>query len=115
MEWKCWFRYYKSKSIFYAKAINQKNSTNSEVVQNNNNLILSDTAKVHSNPQLEIYNNDVKCSHGSTTGTLDDEILFYMRSRGIKKSESATVTSRMLGVFRTDARTRAEFLNFVTK
>ena len=77
----------KSKSIFYAKAIIQKNSTNSEVVQNNNNLILSDTAKVHSNPQLEIYNNDVKCAHGSTTGTLDDEILFYMRSRGIKESD----------------------------
>ena len=77
----------KSKSIFYAKAIIQKNSSNSEVEQNNNNLLLSDTAKVHSNPQLEIYNNDVKCAHGSTTGALDDEILFYMRSRGLKKSD----------------------------
>ena len=77
----------KSKSIFYAKAIIQKNSSNSEVEQNNNNLLLSDTAKVHSNPQLEIYNNDVKCAHGSTTGALNDEILFYMRSRGLKKSD----------------------------
>ena len=45
--------------------------------------MLSDYATVHSNPQLEIHNNDVKCSHGSTTGELDENILFYMRSRGI--------------------------------
>ena len=38
---------------------------------------------MHSNPQLEIYNNDVKCSHGSTTGQLDEEAIFYLRSRGI--------------------------------
>ena len=45
--------------------------------------MLSSTATVHSNPQLEIYNNDVKCSHGSTTGQLDSEMLFYLQSRGI--------------------------------
>ena len=38
---------------------------------------------MHSNPQLEIYNNDVKCSHGSTTGQLDEDAIFYLRSRGI--------------------------------
>ena len=73
----------KSKCIFYAKAKICKNSSNSEVFQINNNLVLSDYATVHSNPQLEIHNNDVKCSHGSTTGELDENILFYMRSRGI--------------------------------
>ena len=77
----------KSKCIFYAKAKIFRNSTNSEVIQSNKNLVLSDQAVVHSNPQLEIHNNDVKCSHGSTTGELDESMLFYMRSRGIKLSD----------------------------
>tara|TARA_Y100000994_G_scaffold249556_1_gene262035 strand:+ start:4114 stop:5253 length:1140 start_codon:yes stop_codon:yes gene_type:complete len=77
----------KSKCIFYAKAKIFKNSTNSEILQSNKNLVLSDKAVVHSNPQLEIHNNDVKCSHGSTTGELDESMLFYMRSRGIKLSD----------------------------
>ena len=76
-----------SKSIFYAKSIINKNSYLCEAVQKNNNLLLSDKAVVHSNPQLEIYNNDVKCSHGSTTGEIDEEILFYMQSRGLNKNE----------------------------
>ena len=49
--------------------------------------MLSSKATIHSNPQLEIYNNDVKCSHGSTTGEIDEEILFYMQSRGLNKKE----------------------------
>ena len=50
--------------------------------------MLSSTATVHSNPQLEIYNNDVKCSHGSTTGQLDSEMLFYLQSRGINLEQA---------------------------
>ena len=73
----------KSNSVFYSKAIINHNGEQSEAVQNNNNILLSSNANVHSNPQLEIYNNDVKCSHGSTTGQLDDEAIFYLRSRGI--------------------------------
>ena len=76
-----------SKSVFYNKAIINDNASNSEANQKNKNLMLSNKGVVHSNPQLEIYNNDVKCSHGSTTGEIDDEILFYMQSRGLKKTE----------------------------
>ena len=72
-----------SKSILFAKSIINKNSFNSEAYQKNNNLILSDKARVHSNPQLEIYNDDVKCSHGSATGQIDDDAIYYMRTRGI--------------------------------
>ena len=72
-----------SNSIFYSKAIINHNGEKSEAFQNNNNILLSSNAKVHSNPQLEIYNNDVKCSHGSTTGQLDENAIFYLRSRGI--------------------------------
>ena len=49
------------------------------------NLILSDKSTVHSNPQLEIHNDDVKCSHGSATGQIDDEAIYYMRTRGINE------------------------------
>jgi Fe-S cluster assembly protein SufD len=54
-----------------------------EAMQINKNILLTDKAKVNTRPFLEIYNDDVKCSHGSTIGQLDDEALFYLRSRGI--------------------------------
>jgi Fe-S cluster assembly protein SufD len=59
-----------------------------QAYQKNNNILLSDNAKMNSKPQLEIYADDVKCSHGSTMGQLDDEALFYLRSRGIPEKES---------------------------
>ena len=51
-------------------------------------MLLSKKATVHSNPQLEIYNNDVKCSHGSTTGELDEDMLFYLRTRGLSLNKA---------------------------
>ena len=77
-----------SKNILYAKAIIKKNSSFSEAYQKNNNLMLSKKSTIHSNPQLEIYNNDVQCSHGSTTGELDDESIYYMMTRGINKNDA---------------------------
>ena len=59
-----------------------------EALQENHNIILSDTAKVETLPQLEIYADDVKCSHGATVGRLGEEELFYMRSRGIPEKEA---------------------------
>lgn len=56
--------------------------------QANHNLLISDDAKVHTKPQLEIYADDVKCSHGATVGKLNDDELFYMRSRGISLHEA---------------------------
>ncbi len=53
--------------------------------QSNRNILLSDTANIYSKPQLEIYADDVKCSHGATTGKLDEEAMFYLRARGIKE------------------------------
>ena len=73
----------KSKSILYAKAIIEKLSSNSEAYQNNKNLMLSPTSTIHATPQLQIYNNDVQCSHASATGTLDEEMIYYMETRGI--------------------------------
>ena len=59
-----------------------------EAYQENHTLLLSDTAKVESRPQLEIYADDVKCSHGATTGYLNPDELFYLRSRGIPEAEA---------------------------
>ncbi len=56
--------------------------------QRNNNLLLTSDARINSKPQLEIYANDVKCSHGATVGQLDDKALFYLRSRGVGLEES---------------------------
>ena len=81
----------KSTGIFYSKSTIQNNSYNSEAHQNNNNLILSENALVHSNPQLMIYNDDVQCSHGSTTGKIDNDALFYLRSRGINFNEAKQI------------------------
>lgn len=59
--------------------------------QSNRNLLLSDTARVDAKPQLEIYNNDVKCTHGSATGRLDEDALFYLRSRGFSEGQARSV------------------------
>jgi len=56
--------------------------------QKNNNILLTDDAKMDTKPQLEIYADDVKCSHGATIGQLDDDALFYLQSRGINKREA---------------------------
>ncbi len=56
--------------------------------QKNNNILLTDDAKMDTKPQLEIYADDVKCSHGATVGMIDEEALFYMQSRGVSKREA---------------------------
>lgn len=60
----------------------------SEAYQENHSLLLSDGARAESRPQLEIYADDVQCSHGATTGYLDPDELFYLRSRGIPEAEA---------------------------
>lgn len=66
----------------------RKGADRTEAYQSNRNLVGSDTARMYSKPQLEIYNDDVKCSHGTATGQLDDMQVFYMRTRGIPEAEA---------------------------
>ena len=63
-------------------------ASKTEAFQSNRNLVGSDTAKMHSKPQLEIYNDDVKCSHGTAIGQLDEKQLFYMMTRGISEAQA---------------------------
>ena len=71
---------------FYGRIIVAAQKT--EAYQANHNLLLSETARVNTKPQLEIYADDVKCSHGATIGKLNEDEQFYMRSRGISLAEA---------------------------
>ncbi len=73
----------KARAVFCGRILVQQDAQQTDAVQSNKNLLLSRTAKVNSLPQLEIYADDVKCTHGATVGQLDDESLFYMQTRGI--------------------------------
>lgn len=77
-----------SKVDFYGKIIVAQDAQRTEAYQENHNILLSDGAKVDTKPQLEIYADDVKCSHGATIGRLNEEEQFYMRSRGISLDDA---------------------------
>ncbi len=80
-----------SKGVFNGKIMVRPNAQKIDAFQSNNNLLLSENATINSKPQLEIYADDVKCSHGCTIGQLDNDALFYMRSRGIREKEAKAV------------------------
>ncbi|MDE5732205.1 MAG: SufD family Fe-S cluster assembly protein, partial [Bacteroidales bacterium] len=73
---------------FYGKITVVKDAQHTEAYQENHNILISDYAKVNTKPQLEIYADDVKCSHGATIGRLNEEEQFYMRSRGISLEDA---------------------------
>lgn len=73
----------KAQGVFNGKIFVRKDAQKTNAYQSNKNILLSDDASMNTKPQLEIFADDVKCSHGTTTGQLDEEALFYLRSRGI--------------------------------
>ena len=73
----------KSKGVFHGRILVQPVAQKTDAKQTNKNLLLSDDATANTKPQLEIYADDVKCTHGATIGQLNDESIFYLRSRGI--------------------------------
>lgn len=73
----------KSRGVFNGKVFVRLNASGTDAQQSNKNLLLSNDARIDTKPQLEIFNDDVKCSHGATVGQLEDEELFYLLSRGI--------------------------------
>ncbi len=77
-----------STGVFNGKIIVEKEAQKTNAFQSNNNILLSDKATVNTKPQLEIFADDVKCSHGCTIGQLDESAMFYMRSRGIPEKEA---------------------------
>ncbi len=77
-----------SRGVFHGRIIVHKDAQKTDAKQTNRNLLLSDQAQIDTKPQLEIYADDVKCTHGATIGQMDEEALFYMRSRGIDDAEA---------------------------
>lgn len=74
--------------VFNGKIFVEKEAQKTNAFQQNNNILLSDKATINAKPQLEIFADDVKCSHGCTIGQLDDSAMFYMQQRGIPKKEA---------------------------
>ena len=89
----------KATSSYFGIVYVAKDAQKIEAYQSNKNILLSDTTKAHSRPQLEIYADDVKCSHGSTTGQLDEEALFYLQTRGLNRKKA---TALLLYAFAAD-------------
>lgn len=77
-----------SRGLFDGLIVVQKEAQKTDSTQTNRNLLLSKEAKAHSNPELKILANDVKCKHGSTIGQINEDQLFYLRSRGVPAEES---------------------------
>jgi Fe-S cluster assembly protein SufD len=81
----------KSRGVFNGKIIVRKDAQKTDSRQTNKNLLLSEDAAIDTKPQLEIYADDVKCTHGATIGQIDPEAVFYLRSRGIGKEEARSL------------------------
>lgn len=83
-----------SRSVFRGKIHVHREAQKTDAYQSNQSLLMSDDAEINSKPQLEIYADDVKCSHGSTTGQLDADALFYLRTRGLGLQSARRVLTR---------------------
>ena len=75
----------KARAVFNGKVFVRENASGTDAKQSNKNLLLSNDARVDTKPQLEIFNDDVKCAHGATVGQLEEEELFYLLSRGLNE------------------------------
>jgi Fe-S cluster assembly protein SufD len=78
----------RSRGVFHGRIIVHKDAQKTDAKQTNRNLLLSDSAQIDTKPQLEIYADDVKCTHGATIGQMDENAVFYLRSRGIDETSA---------------------------
>ena len=77
-----------STGVFNGKIFVEREAQKTDAFQQNNNILLGDKATINAKPQLEIFADDVKCSHGCTIGQLDEDAMFYMQQRGIPQKEA---------------------------
>jgi Fe-S cluster assembly protein SufD len=83
-----------ARAVFSGRIYVHQDAQKTNAFQQNNNILLSNKAVVDSKPQLEIFADDVKCSHGSTVGSLNKEALFYLQSRGIGETAARNLLVR---------------------
>jgi Fe-S cluster assembly protein SufD len=96
-----------AQGVFHGRIIVRPDAQKTDAIQRNRNLLLSEKAVINTKPQLEIYANDVRCTHGATVGQVDPEALFYLRSRGIARQDARNLliyafASEMLGRMKVD-------------
>jgi len=96
-----------SVGVFNGKVFVRPDAQKTNAFQQNNNILLTDDAVINSKPELEIYANDVKCSHGSTTGQLDEEAVFYLQARGVGRRSAINM---MITAFAKDALERVSIV-----
>lgn len=96
----------KSTGVFNGKIFVRKDAQKTNAYQSSKNILLSDDATINTKPQLEIYANDVKCSHGTSTGKIDENALFYLNARGIGKE---TAKKMLLASFAQEVINKIEF------
>jgi len=89
--------------VFNGKIVVRPDAQKTDAKQTNRALLLSEDAQIHTTPQLEIFANDVKCTHGAAVGQLDDEALFYLRSRGLGAAQARQL---LIHAFAADVLTR---------
>lgn len=92
----------KSRGVFNGMVLVREHAQKTNAQQSNKNLLLSRDARVDTKPQLEIFADDVKCTHGATIGELDDNALFYLQSRGISRQDAAQMLTRAFAAEITD-------------
>lgn len=85
--------------VFNGKIMVRTDAQKTNAYQSNNNILLSENATIYAKPQLEIFADDVKCSHGATTGQLDKDAMFYLRARSIGENEAKVL---LLNAFASD-------------
>jgi Fe-S cluster assembly protein SufD len=78
----------RARGVFHGRIVVHKDAQKTDAKQTNRNLLLSDDARIDTKPQLEIYADDVKCTHGATIGQIEEEQLFYLRTRGIEETSA---------------------------
>ena len=78
----------KSTGVFNGKIFVRRDAQKTNAYQSSKNILMSDDATINTKPQLEIYADDVKCSHGTSTGKLDEDKIFYLRARGLSEASA---------------------------
>ncbi|HEV2176259.1 MAG TPA: Fe-S cluster assembly protein SufD [Terriglobia bacterium] len=101
-----------SMGVFNGKIVVRKDAQKTDSKQSNKNLLLSENAIINTKPQLEIYADDVKCTHGATIGQIDQEAVFYLRSRGIGREDARNL---LIQAFANDILDRVKFLPLRTE
>lgn len=109
------FLYGKGRAVFDGRILVNKQAQHSDAALTNDNLILVNDAEVDTKPQLEIYADDVKCSHGTTVGRLDPEQIFYLRSRGIAEDNAKRMLCQGFSAEIIDSITQLQVRDYVTE